>query len=146
MNLFFDTSALVKIFHDEEGSCEVRELVIQEENCLFLLDIAKIEFYSALYRRLRNGEISKNKCMVAKSGFEHELSNFFIQSTTPLLIEEAAALLFEYGDKYGLRTLDSLHMAAFTLISDVNWTFVCCDTVLSQVVETAGYRVFNPMK
>ena len=146
MNLFFDTSALVKIFHDEEGSSKVIELVLNEENCLFLLDIAKIEFYSALYRRLRNGELSRDNLERAKEGFEHEISHFNIQPTTPILIEEAKALLVDYGEKHGLRTLDSLHLAAFTLISDVDWIFVCCDLVLSDIIEIAGYHVINPMK
>jgi len=59
MNLFFDTSALVKIFHDEAGSIEIRNIYIDGKKYLYILDIAQIEYYSALYRRFRNKEISK---------------------------------------------------------------------------------------
>jgi len=46
----------------------------------------------------------------------------------------------------GLRTIDSLHLAAFALISESDWIFVCCDNLLSQVAEHAGFHVFNPLK
>jgi predicted nucleic acid-binding protein len=36
MNIFFDTSALVKIFHNEEGSEKIRELITDEQNNLYI--------------------------------------------------------------------------------------------------------------
>ena len=32
MNLFFDTSALVKFFHEEEGTKKVTQLILNHEN------------------------------------------------------------------------------------------------------------------
>ena len=97
MNLFFDTSALVKIFHDEAGSIEIRNIYIDEKNISYILDIAQIEYYCALYRRFRNKKISKNNLEIAKIGFDKELSQFLIQQTSALIIEEAKILLLLYG-------------------------------------------------
>lgn len=36
MNLFFDTSTLVKFFHDEEGTQAVTELINSDENEIWL--------------------------------------------------------------------------------------------------------------
>lgn len=89
MNLFFDTSALVKIFHDEQFSQDIRTIYTDENNYSYILDIAKIEYYSALYRRFRNNEVTKNQLKIALAGFERELVNVRIQYTTSLIIDEA---------------------------------------------------------
>ena len=146
MNVFFDTSALVKIFHNEEGSDQIRNLILDEENNLYILDIAQIEYYSALYRRYRNHELSKKSLDLAISGFEKEMSNYYIEPITPLVIREAQNLLFSYGEKIGLRTLDSLHLAAFSLISSNDWIFACCDSILACVAEKCNHSVFNPLQ
>lgn len=53
MNLFFDTSALVKFFHTEEGTDKVTELINSEENEIWISEVAGLEFLSAILRRLR---------------------------------------------------------------------------------------------
>lgn len=146
MNLFFDTSALVKIFHTEEGSEKIRDFILDEQNNLYVLDIAQIEYYSAIYRRYRNHELSKKTLHIAISGFEKEISHYHVEPTTPLVIKEAQNLLFSYGEKCGLRTLDSLHLAAFSLISNEDWIFICCDSILSGVAEECHFTVFNPIR
>lgn len=145
MNLFFDTSALVKIFHNETCSVEIRNIFCNGNNDSFILDIAQIEYYSALYRRYRNNELSKNKLNIALNGFDRELVHFHIQSTNSLIINEARTLLVLFGEGMGLRTLDSLHLAAFSLIQDPGWLFVCCDNTLSEIAAFAGYQVYNPL-
>ena len=146
MNLFFDTSALVKIFHDEDGSQVIRDLLLDDNNVFWTLDIARIEYYSALFRRLRNKEIKKKNLEIAICGFEKELSNFFQEPTNTLIIDEAQSLLLKYGENIGLRTLDSLHLAAFSLIFEDKWVFVCCDSILTEVAEQEVYLVFNPIR
>ncbi|WML90397.1 PIN domain-containing protein [Thiothrix lacustris] len=55
MNLFFDTSALVKYFHPETGTAHVIELMENASNTIWVSDLARIEFISALYRKFRRG-------------------------------------------------------------------------------------------
>lgn len=145
MNLFFDTSALVKIFHDETCSQVIRNVYLDEKNTSYILDIAQIEYYSALYRRFRNKEVSKSQLKIALTGFDKELVNIRIQSTTSLIVDEARSLLVLYGEGMGLRTLDSLHLAAFSLIQESDWIFVCCDNILSEVAAVVGFHVFDPL-
>ncbi len=42
MILFFDTSALVKFFHEEDGSEKVTKLITSENNKIFVLDLCKL--------------------------------------------------------------------------------------------------------
>ena len=79
------------------------------------------------------------------TGFDKELVYIQIQCTTSLIIDEARTLLALYGEGMGLRTLDSLHLAAFSLIHESDWIFVCCDNTLSDVATFAGYHVYNPL-
>ncbi|MFZ3091365.1 MAG: type II toxin-antitoxin system VapC family toxin [Nitrospirota bacterium] len=46
---YFDTSALVKLYHDELNTSVVEEIFSNEENQIFISEIACIELYSALY-------------------------------------------------------------------------------------------------
>lgn len=50
MILFFDTSALVKVFHEEKGSEVVTSLIKAKDNEVWISELGRIEFlapYSA---------------------------------------------------------------------------------------------------
>jgi uncharacterized protein with PIN domain len=53
MILFFDTSALVKVFHEEKGSEVVTSLIKAKDNEVWISELARIEFLSAIFRRVR---------------------------------------------------------------------------------------------
>ncbi len=60
MVYYFDTSALVKIYHNENGSNRAIELF--EENAdNYISQIAFTEFNCTLYRKFRNKEIAEEK-------------------------------------------------------------------------------------
>ena len=50
MNLFFDTSALVKSFHEEEGSEVITQLLTSQGNEIWISELVRLEFMSALFR------------------------------------------------------------------------------------------------
>jgi len=62
------------------------------------------------------------------------------------VIKEAQNLIFSYREKSDLRTLESLHLATFSLISSEDWIFVCCDSILSCVAEESQFTVLNPIQ
>lgn len=75
MKLFFDTSALVKYFHNEKGSKQVIELIENIDNDIWVSDLARVEFVSALHRKSRNGEIQDVELEQALEGFDSEWKN-----------------------------------------------------------------------
>ena len=79
MILFFDTSALVKFFHNEDGTETVTNLLNSQENNIWISELAKLEFLSALHRRFRNNEIDENILKEAIEGFEEEINRFNIE-------------------------------------------------------------------
>ena len=145
MNCYFDTSALAKLFFQEEGTDVVTGLVLDQSNVIWILDLARVEFYSALYRRYRAGELNEEILQIALNGFEKQLKRFRIEPMTSALINEASVLLQRYGRNKGLRTLDALQLGGFSLIAENNdWCFVSADHTLCKVAQLAGYVAINP--
>ncbi len=145
MNLFFDTSALVKFFHQEEGSEVVTKLITSQENEIWILEIGQIEFFSALFRRFRNKEINDEQLDEAISGFKEEVAFFNVEPLRQAIIREAESLLNKYGKVQGLRTLDALYLGTFNLIAEKEWVFVAADENLCNVAQLIGFKTINPL-
>lgn len=146
MNLFFDSSALVKLFHEEAGTAKVTEWVDDSANIVWLLDLAKLEFTSALHRRFRGKEINEHEMNMALEAFSEQLSSFNIEAMGQSIVEEAEELVNQHGKVMGLRTLDALHLGAFLLISKEDWFFVAADKNLCKVAIACGCKVLNPIE
>jgi uncharacterized protein len=146
VNFYFDTSALIKLFHVEEGTDAVTSLVRGAGNRIWLLDLARIEYASALFRRFRNREIDESSLNEALAGFDEQCSAFQVEAVSPALVQEAGRLLREHGKTHGLRTLDALHLAGFCLVMEANWIFVTADDTQAAVGRLLGWRVVNPLK
>jgi len=144
MKLFFDTSALIKFFHKEDGSQRVTELIVSEENEIWISELARVEFISAIFRRFRNREMSETELSEALSAFEEELTSFNTEPLGHAIVKETESLIKRYGKTMGLRSLDALHLGTFSLISEDDWSFVAADKGLCDVVQALGYRAINP--
>ena len=146
MKLFFDTSALVKFFHEEEGTPEVTSLIIAENNEIWISELARLEFISAIFRRARSGEITDDQLAKAFAAFDEQTETFHCDSFGHATIQEAENLLKQFGKSPGLRTLDALQFGAFSLIAENDWIFVSADYNLCHVAEIQGYKTINPLR
>jgi predicted nucleic acid-binding protein len=146
MKLFFDTSALVKFFHEEKGSKEVTRLMTSPANTVWVSELVRLEFLSALFRRFRNREIDEDMLNKAIAGFIEELDTFNVEPLRRTVLEEAESLIKKYGAQQGLRTLDALHIATFILVAEKGWRFVAADQTLCEVAQSLGYNTINPLK
>ena len=146
MNLFFDTSALVKFFHDENGTQHVTSLITDSQNSIWILEIADLEFRCALYRRFRNSEISEVELNQAIHYFSEQLEHFYSEPMGHGVIDEAEILLETHGRQFGLRTLDTLHLGAYQLIAEQDWHFVTADNKLAEIAKNTGANVINPLQ
>lgn len=146
MRFFFDTSALVKFFYVENGTELVTQIMEYADSEIWISDLARVEFTSALYRRYRNKTLDEIKLHVATTYFEKQLDSFNIEPLNQLVIDEAGLLLKKYGKDHGLRTLDALHLATYSLISEQGWCFVTSDGALADVANIAGFLSLNPQQ
>lgn len=140
---FFDTSALVKIYHQEIGSDIVLPIYNGKDE-IFVCELSKIEFASAVLRKFRNNEIELNTGLVLIDKFLSDLSiRFRIITLLPSLIDTAFDLITDHGKIRHLVTLDAIQLATFLIIADDNTLFVCADERLNQIVQKLSFRVLN---
>lgn len=143
MICFLDTSALVKLFHQEEGSERIVTLYRQGAE-IWISDLARLEIVSALYRRFRNHELDEIRLHTALSNFEAQLTVFHIEPISQLIMDEAMQHLKRLGKHHGLRTLDAIHLATFCLISESSWSFIAADNNLLTAAAELGFSAYNP--
>jgi predicted nucleic acid-binding protein len=143
LNLFFDTSALVKYFHLESGTDQVVELIDNAENQIWVSDLARIEFISAFYRKLRRGDIDSGQLQESLSSFDIEWDQFNQQPLSDTVITEADKLMRKKASKYGLRALDALQLASFIVLAEKDWAFIVADGVLADTVVSENYDVIR---
>ncbi len=70
---FLDTSVLIKLYHQEPGTERVEEIFRQTESSLIISELAIVEMYSSLARKVRIGEITLQAQEEAFKNFEEDL-------------------------------------------------------------------------
>jgi uncharacterized protein len=111
VTLYLDTSSLVKLYVQETGSDDVRQLVDQA-NVVATSIVAYPETRAALARLRRSGGLTPQQFVAAKRDFETQWPAFLAVDVSASLSHEAG----EYAERYALRGFDSLHLAAFAAI------------------------------
>ncbi|WP_458208679.1 type II toxin-antitoxin system VapC family toxin [Haladaptatus sp. NG-SE-30] len=140
---FFDTSALVKRYYDEQGTDVVDTIVEPAENNILITSLAVIETVSAFRRKQNRDSISRKEVdSLLAAFFDEALADFQIVPLDEQLFDYAFELILEDN----LRTLDSLQLsAARALATNVEGlTFVCADKKLVDVAQSKELPAINP--
>jgi len=145
-SFYCDTSALVKLYHQEVGTERMEELFRQEENVLVISELAIVEFYSTLARKVRVGEITPEAQEEAHRNFEADCrQRFVVDPLGSSVIQKAKELLQKYGNTKALRPLDALHLGAcLSAMTQEALVFVSADARQLDVGRAEGLQVLNP--
>jgi len=145
---FLDTSALVKHYHQEEGT-DVVEGLFKGSERLIISDLSIIEFYSAIGLKVRTKELTAKAFADLRKLFANDLDQGIYEVATFGEREKnmATRLLIQYAPQYVLRSLDAIQLAVIKskgikAISAV----VCADERFCRIIETEGFKVINPMR
>jgi predicted nucleic acid-binding protein len=114
MILYFDTSALVKGYIQEEGSKEVTALLDEVQNLFGSIVLTQVEMAAAIQRAVRVIGSSSASASGAWQDFMDDWPSFTRLVISPMTIERASGIAWDYG----LRGYDSLHLAAALLWQD----------------------------
>jgi predicted nucleic acid-binding protein len=144
MRLFLDTSVLFKLYHRETDTAEF-ELIFSNFRItnVLLSEIAKIEFASTIWKKVRTGEITPEQANVTLQLFTNDFEKYTFVSTDSLVLEQAKKLVTEYGI-HGLRTLDSIQLATAVLLSHQADLFLTADKLLKSFMQSEGLLVEMP--
>lgn len=138
---FFDTSALVKIYHREAGS-DFCLACYADQSPLVISELARVKLHSAVYRKHREKELNAKALNALIQRFEFDCEERYeILHVASLVYDEACRLLVCYAGTHGLRTLDSLQLATFlTYCEKEQGIFACADRKLTEVAEQESVK------
>jgi predicted nucleic acid-binding protein len=111
MILYFDTSALVKGYIQEEGSKEVIALMDEVDNLFGSVVLTQVEMAAAIQRAVRVMGSSSKIASAAWQDFLDDWPSFTRLAVSPMTIERASVIAWNHG----IRGYDSLHLAAALL-------------------------------
>jgi predicted nucleic acid-binding protein len=138
MNIFLDTSSLIKLYHTEIGTAELDLILLTRKiDRIFLSELSKIEFVSTIWKKVRTKEIVDLQGKEIIDLFESDSRQYIFIATNDIVIEKACVLANKYGLQ-GLRTLDSIQLStAVSLLNKVD-TFLTSDKLLKTLFEAEG--------
>jgi len=140
MTIFLDTSSLLKLYHKESETVELISFIGKNIKVIYLSELAKIEFNSAIYKKVRTKEITKEKAESIVSFFQNDYSKFEWIKLDSHVVNLAKDLISQYGTD-GLRTLDSLQLASAVSKKIVINYYKTSDKLLFAIFEKEGLNV-----
>jgi predicted nucleic acid-binding protein len=105
---YLDTSSLVKLYVEEEGSRPVRELVERAELVATSV-VTYAEARAALARQRREGGLTAAGFARVKNDFEQDWPRYLAVDVNEAVCRSAGDL----AEKHRLRGFDSLHLASY---------------------------------
>ncbi len=151
--LYFDASALVKYYLDEQGSWWMRDAIDAKANGLYantitMAWIGVVEVAAALARRHRMGTISSTVWEVTLGVFlSHSRTRYSLVHLEEGIYNTAVGLT----KSHPLRGYDAVHLATALVLNRKllraglsGLTFVSADKTLCKAAEAEGLRVVNP--
>lgn len=140
MNLYADTSALVKKYIQESGS---EQVIVFFERFSFIgtTVLTQVELAAALAKASRSGWVGEAGVSQAWQDFLSHWPAYTRLPITTRVIERAASLAW----RYGLRAYDSLHLASAQVWQELaggEIVFACFDKNLSKAAASEGLQVW----
>jgi predicted nucleic acid-binding protein len=141
MKIFLDTSSLFKLYHIEEGTKELMDLIRNNPiESIFLSEVTKIEFDSVVWKKFRKLEIDEKTVLKLIQNFEKDYFRFDFVNDNIRLRKRAKALIAKYG-KDGLRTLDSIQLSSAIAIKNSADLFITADKLLLKFFNSEGLQI-----
>lgn len=131
MNIFLDTSSLFKLYHKEPGTAVIEQIFRNNAvTTVFLSEIAKIEFASTIWKKVRTHEISEIQAATLIDLFDKDSEHLTFIQIDSIITEQAKRLISKYG-KQGLRTLDSIQLSTAVTLREHAGLFITSDNLLN---------------
>jgi predicted nucleic acid-binding protein len=143
VKIFLDTSSLIKLYYNEVGTSSLDKLfsdnVITE---IFISEITKTEFFSAVYKKLRTKDLlleNANNILDAFVKDEHQYNLVLINSD---IINISQMFIEKYGVK-GLRSLDAIQLASIYSIRNSIDLAISGDKLLNTFLLSEQIKIFE---
>ena len=145
---FFDSSALVKLYHFEPGTPVVDQIAGTPGNTIRISRLSTSELTSAFAIKVRTQSISRDDAEVFLRQFRADVVAGKLQvfSITESEYAGADALVERYAFTLRLRALDALQLAVALGLHNQGLAdhFVAADRALCEVARAEGLSIINP--
>ncbi len=138
MIVYLDTSSLVKLYVEEEGSSEIYELVQSSKIAATSL-VAYAEARAAFARRYREKAFKSGEYRRLILRFNEDWNNYLSLRVTDELVRLAGDL----AEKHGLKGFDAIHLAASIILNkkvSSQVIFSCFDQKLQKTSALEGLQ------
>ncbi len=140
MNLYIDTSALIKFYIREAGTEQVIALFNQQP-LVATAALTQAEIASAMAKAIRLGWVEYDNVSLAWRDFLAHWSAYMRLPVSSMIIERAASIAWQHG----LRAYDSVHLASALTWKDgigSEVVFACYDKNLLKAAYQEGLTVW----
>lgn len=137
MITYVDTSTLIKLIVEEEGS-DRAELIWQSADSVASVSLIVVEAHAALAAARRGNRLSTDQLRVAQEELAAFVDDLHLVEVTAELIESAAQL----AQTESLRGYDAVHLAAALFVGATVLT--TADGALCEAAERQEMHVANP--
>jgi predicted nucleic acid-binding protein len=138
MKIYLDTSSLIKLYHTETETEKLDDLFNSNSiETVFLSEITKVEFNSAIQKKARTKDLSSNEATRIIETFEADYGNFSFVKIDYNLILQARELISKYATE-GLRTLDSIQLASIISAKQQIAFAITADKLLLTLIHMEG--------
>lgn len=107
----------------------------------FISAITKVEFVSAIYKKVRMQTLTANDAKEIISLFDNDLKKYIIIPVTNIAIGNAKLHILKYGQE-GLRTLDAIQLASAIEVKELVDKYFTADKLLSSLFEKEYLPIF----
>jgi len=135
---YVDTSTLIKLIVDEEGS-DRAELIWQSADSVASVSLVVVEARAALAAAARGNRLSANQLRLAKKELAAFVNDLHVIEITEELINIAAQL----AETESLRGYDAVHLAAALFVGAAVLT--SADRALCEAAERQGIYIADPL-
>jgi predicted nucleic acid-binding protein len=148
VNYFFDSSALIKLYHPELGSERVAAMFGTADRRIVISRLTGVELHSALALKTRTGHLDSGRSALLRIRFLNDVAigAIALVAVSESHYQAAERLIIRYGDRKGLRTLDALQLAvALDVQHHVGLdALVAADKAFCEVAALECLAVLNP--
>jgi hypothetical protein len=144
---FFDSSALAKRYHQEEGSAKVEEIFREPGRRIIISNLTVVEMRSMIAGKVRSGVLNEAEATRVGDHFKADIAagTMDVFAVSVFDYRRAEDLLVRYGFGHRLRSLDALQLGVALDLRDQGLcnTIAAADMTLGEVAAREGLTVLS---
>ena len=140
INLYLDSSSVVKVYHREPETEKVLNILAKDINEIYISEIAKVEFISAIWKKIRQGEFIEEEGKEIIKNFEDDYFKYQWVKVNIETLNSAKELIKKYGTD-GLRTLDAIQLACAVYVKEKIDEYLTFDKNLKEIFVKEGLNI-----